>query len=327
MSVICIHHHGTDPYFSLAAEEYLLKNFEEDVFMLWRSEPSVVVGKHQNALAEINHHFVRENKIKVARRISGGGTVFHDYGNLNFTFIQNVERIDQVNFKSFTSPIVSILKTKGLDTSTSGRNDLLIHGKKISGNAEHVFKKRVLHHGTLLFNSKLDHLKQALKVDLSRFQDKAVQSNRSEVTNIADHLNEKMTVEQFADFLFDGISSTYTQGKAYEFSNTDLDAIQTLRDQKYCLWDWIYGYSPKYSYSNLIDLPDGKIEFSFWVEKGKIQHSRWKGKLSSSLIKSLEKRLRNSRHDYEELFTKLQPLLPQLNVLDLEIDDLLAKLV
>ncbi len=327
MSVICLHHRGTDPYFSLAAEEYFLKNFNEDIFMLWSSEPSIVVGKHQNALAEINHHFVRNNKIKIARRLSGGGTVFHDPGNLNFTFIQNVERIDQVNFKTFTQPIVAVLKKLGLEASTSGRNDLLIHNKKISGNAEHVFKKRVLHHGTLLFDSKLDHLKQALKVDLSRFQDKAVQSKRSEVTNIANHLDNKMTVDQFRNFLFEGISSTYNQQKVYEFSEEDIEAIQKLRDEKYCQWDWIYGYSPKYTYTNVIDLPDGKIEFSFRVEKGKIQHSTWKGSISKDLQNNLVELLQNSRHDYEELSTKLQALLLQFKVVGLSIDDLLVHLV
>ncbi len=327
MSVICIYHQGTDPYFSLAAEEYLLKNFKEDIFMLWGSEPSIVVGKHQNALAEINHHFVRENKVKVARRLSGGGTVFHDPGNLNFTFIQHVERIDQVNFKTFTKPIVTALKKLDLDATTSGRNDLLINGKKISGNAEHVFKKRVLHHGTLLFNSKLDHLKQALKVDLSRFQDKAVQSNRSKVTNISEHLLKEMSVKQFAKFLFQDITNSYDNPKVYEFNKKDIEAIQKLRDEKYCQWDWIYGYSPKYTYTNSIHFPEGTVDFSLQVEKGKIQHSQWNGDISKDLIKELEELFQNTRHDYEELAARLQALRPRLSAFKLEVGDLLAQLV
>lgn len=327
MSVICIHHQGTDPYFSLATEEYLLKNFEEDIFMLWRSEPSIVVGKHQNALAEINHHFVRENDIKIARRLSGGGTVFHDPGNLNFTFIQGVDRIDQVNFKTFTQPIVAELKKLGLDATTSGRNDLLINGKKISGNAEHVFKKRVLHHGTLLFNSQLDRLKQALKVDLSRYQDKAVQSNRSEVCNLADHLQQKLTIEEFSDFLFEGISATYPENKIYTLTEKDIQAIQQLRDEKYCQWDWVYGYSPKYSYTNTISSPTRSIEFSLRVVKGKIQSSVWNGDLTEELQQSLQEILQNSRHDYRELANKLKPIEKQIMKMQLSLEEFLHKLV
>ena len=140
--MICIHLKNTNPFFCLAAEEYLLKNFREDIFMLWQSEDTVVVGKHQNAMAEINYPFVRENNITVARRISGGGTVFHDSGNVNFSFIKNVSSPAEISFKLFTEPVVEALEKLGIKATTSGRNDLLIEGMKISGNAEHVYKKR-----------------------------------------------------------------------------------------------------------------------------------------------------------------------------------------
>ena len=306
MTVICIQQQGNDPYFNLAAEEYLLKNFSEDVFMLWQSESSIVVGKHQNALAEINHRYVYENDIKVARRLSGGGTVFHDPGNLNFTFIKNVERIDQVSFKVFTQPIVVVLKNLGLDAYTTGRNDLLLDGKKISGNAEHVYKKRVLHHGTLLFNSQLQKLKNALKVDLSRFEDKAVQSNRSEVTNIADYLDRKMEVQEFSDFIFKGIKASYPEAKVFRFSEEDKEAIQQLRDEKYIGWDWIYGYSPKYKYQNQIVIGAGVVSFSFRVVKGKIISSEWEGDLSQEQSDLLADTLMGSRHNYREIEPKLK---------------------
>jgi lipoate-protein ligase A len=322
MTVLCIHHKGTDPYYSLAIEEYLLKNFQEDVFMLWKSEPSIVVGKHQNALAEINHQYIQKKGIKVARRLSGGGTVFHDPGNLNFTFIQNVERIDHVNFKTFTFPIVDALKQLGLEATTSGRNDLLIYDKKISGNAEHVFKKRVLHHGTLLFDSKLDHLKQALKVDLSRFKDKSVQSNRSIVTNISEHLQEKITIDEFADFLFENISGSYSEKQEYQFSDADKSTIQKLRDEKYFQWEWIYGYSPKYVYSNSISVSTGKLDFSIWVEKGIIRKSEWKGDISEDLIGLLENHVQNCRHGIEELSKTLQPIQSHLQGLNIKVEDL-----
>ncbi len=151
--MLCIYLKNTNPYFCLAAEEYFLKNFDDDIFMLWQSDDTIVVGKHQNALGEINYRFVRKNNITVARRISGGGTVFHDSGNVNFSFIKNVKSSAEISFKQFTEPVVNTLAKLDIIATTSGRNDLLIEGKKISGNAEHIFKKRVLHHGTLLYNS------------------------------------------------------------------------------------------------------------------------------------------------------------------------------
>ncbi|HEY3370115.1 MAG TPA: lipoate--protein ligase [Prolixibacteraceae bacterium] len=268
MITLCIHLTGTDPYFNLAAEEYFLKNFQEDFFMLWRSQPTVVVGKHQNALSEINHEFVRSHQIPVARRLSGGGTVFHDLGNLNFTFIRNVEKIQEVNFKIFTFPIMEALKTMGIDVYTTGRNDLQIEGKKISGNAEHVHRNRVLHHGTLLYNSQLDTLKGALKVDLSKYEDKAVQSNRSEVTNIAPYLKAPMRVEDFGNLLFSEISRQMLNAQIYIPTEADLVAIQKLRDEKYNTWDWIYGYSPRYRFTNTLETQKGAIHLSVLVEKG-----------------------------------------------------------
>ncbi|PKP15313.1 MAG: lipoate--protein ligase, partial [Bacteroidetes bacterium HGW-Bacteroidetes-22] len=197
--MLCIKDSNTDPYFNLAADEYVMKNFKEDCFMLWRNEPSIIVGKHQNTLAEINVDYVKENSIKVVRRITGGGAVFHDLGNLNFTFIRNSEEGAQVDFRKFTQPIIDVLQKIGINAVFEGRNDLTIDGKKFSGNAEHVWKKRTLHHGTLLFSAVITDLSAALKVNPLKFNDKAVKSVRSRVTNISEHLKEKMDVLEFRD--------------------------------------------------------------------------------------------------------------------------------
>ena len=297
MITFCINQANTDPYFNLAAEEYFLKNFPEDFFMLWRSLPSVVVGKHQNALAEINHQFVRENQIPVARRLSGGGTVFHDPGNVNFTFIRNVGKISEVNFKVFTVPVVDALKKLGVEAYSSGRNDLLIDGKKISGNAEHVHRNRVLHHGTLLFNSHLDALKGTLKVDLSKFQDKAVQSNRSEVTNIANYLTNPISVEEFTDFLFAEISQNYPEFQVYEPNSEDLIAIEKLAIEKYQTWDWIFGYSPRYRFTNKLKIENGEILISFLVEKGFLVEVEFRGDIRVDLSKMIREKLVGCQHD------------------------------
>ncbi|MFA5327455.1 MAG: lipoate--protein ligase [Prolixibacteraceae bacterium] len=312
MITFCINQPNIDPYLNLAAEEYFLKNFKEDFFMLWRSKPSVVVGKHQNALSEINHEFVQKNNIPVARRLSGGGTVFHDPGNVNFTFIRNVVNISEVNFKVFTVPVVRALKKLGVEVYTTGRNDLLIDGKKISGNAEHVHRNRVLHHGTLLFDSHLEALKGALKVDLSKFEDKAVQSNRSEVTNIANYLPQSISVEEFTSFLFDEISQSLPEFQVYELNKKDLEAIGKLSEEKYKTWDWIFGYSPKYRFTNKQVTQSGEVQVSLLIEKGKLTEVSVLGAIPEKLSQQIEKDLVGCRHDFESVTTRLLVLEKQL---------------
>lgn len=301
MITLCINQTSINPYFNLAAEEYFLKNFREDFFMLWRSQASVVVGKHQNALAEINHEFVRDNHIPVARRLSGGGTVFHDPGNVNFTFIRNVEKISEVNFKVFTVPVVEALKKLGVDAYSTGRNDLLIDGKKISGNAEHVHRNRVLHHGTLLFDSRLENLKGTLKVDLSKFEDKAVQSNRSEVTNIAAYLPNPIPVEDFTNFIFAEISRNYPDFRVYELTPEDVEAIEKLSVEKYQTWDWIFGYSPRYRFSNKLNTERGEIHFSIQVEKGHCAEVSFSGAIDEETGRMISTALVGCRHDFQEM--------------------------
>lgn len=323
MITLCINQSNSDPYFNLAVEEYFLKNFQEDFFMLWRSQLSVVAGKHQNALAEINHEFVRSHEIPVARRLSGGGTVFHDPGNVNFTFIRNVANISEVNFKVFTEPVIEALKKLGVEAYTTGRNDLLIDGKKISGNAEHVHRNRVLHHGTLLFDSHLEALKGALKVDLSKFEDKAVQSNRSEVTNISNYLPSPISVEEFTDFLFGEISQNYPEFEVYEPTPENLEAIQKLSIEKYQTWDWIFGYSPRYRFTNSLETANGAISVSFLVEKGHIAEASISGAISSEISHKIANTLLGCRHDYEAVKTVLFGLNEEFQKNGLSIEELM----
>ncbi|WP_163715259.1 lipoate--protein ligase [Mangrovibacterium lignilyticum] len=327
MTVLCFHLNNPDPYFNLATEEYLLKNFEEDIFMLWSSESSIVVGKHQNALAEINHRYVKEKNIKVARRLSGGGTVFHDPGNLNFTFMRKVEKIEEVNYKIFLQPVKEALEKLGLEITSSKRDDLVLDGKKISGNAQHVFRKRVLHHGTLLFNSQLKRLKKALKVDLSRFEDKAVQSNRSEVTNIADYLQNPMNVDEFSNFMFKTIAQSFPDYQYTELTDKDKAAVQVLRDEKYCQWDWIYGYSPKYKYRNTVKFSGGELKVMLQIVKGKIDQSEWEGNISGELAFKLTELLRGKSHALEALEPSFQIMKEELQREGLQVDELLDQLL
>jgi len=258
----------TDPYFNIATEEYLLKTLNEDCFMLWQNEPSVIVGKHQNTLAEINYQFVKQYNIPVIRRISGGGTVFHDLGNLNFSFIQKGEKEKLVDFHRFIDPIVDILNQIGIPARFEGKNDIRVNGLKISGNAEHVYKNKVLHHGTLLFSSELDFLNQALKIEPDRFQSKAIQSKRSEVANISDFL-ANITIGDFKEKIIQHISNIYENAEPYSLTEKDIHEINKLVKNKYNTWKWNFGYSPKYSFE--AELPSSKNLIKVNVNKGIIK--------------------------------------------------------
>ena len=299
--MICIQLKNTDPFFCLAAEEYLLKNFSDDIFMLWQSENTVVVGKHQNALGEVNYPFVREQNITVARRISGGGTVFHDAGNVNFSFIKNVSSPAEISFKMFTRPVVEALAQLGLKAITSGRNDLLIDGLKISGNAEHVYKNRVLHHGTLLFDSDLYNLGKAIKVVPGKYESKAVQSNRSKVANISSFLNNEMQIDAFSKFLID-VQLQKPGNTLYELSDADTQTISELAKEKFITWDWRYGYSPKYTFSNTVKIDGRTLKIFLEVKKGRIENANLEGNyFNEPLTTELSALLVGKRHFYEDI--------------------------
>lgn len=304
--MICIRRTETDPYFNIAAEEYVLHEFTDDCFMLWRNEPSVIVGKHQNTLAEINYDFVAQNKIKVVRRISGGGAVFHDLGNINFTFIMNGQPGQLVDFRKFTQPIIDVLATLDIEAKFEGRNDLTIDGKKFSGNAEHVFKNRVLHHGTLLYRSTINNLADALNVDPDKFRDKAIKSVRSRVTNISEHLKEELEIEDFISLVMNHILEMYPNAELYQFSDQDRKIIQELVQTKYGTWDWNYGYSPKYNFKKSIRANGGKVEFNFDVKDGIIEKANIYGDFfSRANIHDLEQALIGIPHREKEVLKVL----------------------
>ncbi len=305
--MLCIIRHETDPYFNLAAEEYVLRNFDDDCFMLWRNEPCIIVGKHQNTFAEINAAYVKEHNIKVVRRLSGGGAVFHDLGNLNFTFVKNVEPgNDLVDFHKFTVPILMVLKKLGVNAEFSGRNDLVIDGKKFSGNAEHVFKNRVLHHGTLLFSSVMSDLINALNVDPSKFTDKAVKSVKSRVTNISEHLTQKLDVLEFRDLIMKDIYESTADAQLYSFTELDKTEIAKLRDEKYSRYEWNYGYSPQYTFTKKLKGGGGHIEAAMVVENGIIQQAKFYGDFFHIKDPSeVEAALSGLRHCEEDMVNKL----------------------
>ena len=299
--MLCINLKNNNPFYCLAAEEYLLKNLDDDIFMLWQSDKTVVVGKHQNALGEVNYRYVRENDITVARRISGGGTVYHDAGNVNFAFIKNVKSPAEISFKQFTEPVVEALAQLDIEATTSGRNDLLIKGLKISGNAEHIFKNRVLHHGTLLFNSDLENLGNSIKVIPGKYTSKAVQSNRSKVANIAPFLKKDLDIEEFIDFLI-GVQLKKEGAESYTISADEEKAINKLVDEKFTTWEWRWGYSPKYTFTNKVEIDGRTLEIFLKIKKGRIVNANLHGNyFVEPYATELSALLLGKSHFYEDI--------------------------
>lgn len=295
----------TNPYFNLASEEYLLDGFEDNIFMLWRNEPSVIVGKFQNSLAEINLEYVKEKNIKVVRRLTGGGAVFHDLGNLNFTFI---ESHSQGDFRSFTQPILEVLQNLGVDAQFSGRNDLVINGLKFSGNAQCVHKGRILHHGTLLFDAMMTDMTQALNVNPLKFQDKAVKSVRKRVTNISVHLPDKqMTVVDFAQRVKEHVRQTHPDAHDYQFNDVDKEKIQQLADEKYSKWEWNFGKSPNYTFHKMSKTSGGVVEVYLTIAHSLIAECHIFGDFFSKTdIAGLEQSLTGLPHREDALANHLQ---------------------
>lgn len=266
--MLLLQRNSTDPYFNIATEEFLVKNTTQPIFMIWHNKASVIIGKHQNPLKEVNLDFVNKLQIPVIRRISGGGTVYHDLGNINYSFIDFGKTESLVNFAKYSRPILDVLKSMGIDAHLVGKSDLKIKGKKFSGNASHVFKNKVLHHGTLLFNSNLDILEESIKIKEHQISDKAVNSNRSIVTNISDHLDGLVSIDDFKGRLINHIKKEFPNIIETDLTDDQIHEIQLLAKEKYRTWDWNFGYSPRYSISGTIKLNQKNTSLKFHFYKG-----------------------------------------------------------
>lgn len=237
--------------------------------MLWKSVPSILIGKNQNTYSEINVPYVKENQIPVVRRMSGGGTVFCDMGNMNFTFIESGSS-KAIDFRKFTAPILEVLNKLGANAEFSGRNDLVIEGKKFSGNAQYRIGTRILHHGTLLYDSSISNLSKALTPKDEKFIGKSVKSVASRVTNIKNHIDTDMDAEGFRQHLLKEIYNQSEDNEFYEFTEDDIQAIEKIVEEKYETWAWNFGDSPKYAYKNLMKVDAGLIEVFINIKKGHI---------------------------------------------------------
>ena len=314
---------STSAYYNLACEEYMATHYDGDMFMTWTSVPSILIGKHQNTYSEINVDYVEANKIPVVRRMSGGGTVFCDPGNMNFTFIES-NPSDATDFEKFTKPILKYLRFLGVPAMFTGRNDMTIEGKKFSGNAQYRIKNKVIHHGTLLFDSSLSDLSKALTPRKEKFQDKAIKSVESRVTNISNHLTHgPLTILEFKQGLYEFIGKNFEGFTYYPLSKEDHEGITDLVQNKYETWSWNFGRSPKYSYKYCQKFTGGLIEIGLNVNKGLISEISIQGDFFGyEPIETIETLLIGLRHDKQVLTEALEgidlyPYMGQIKVEEL----------
>lgn len=308
--MIIIDSPSNDAYFNIATEEYLLSRFpKEDILLFYINAPSIIVGKFQNTLAEINVDYVQANNIKVVRRLSGGGTVYHDLGNLNFSFHTLVSENDFTDFATFTAPVISLLNKLNVPAKLEGRNDLLVNGKKFSGNAKLVKSGKMIQHGTVLIDSEMMVLVDALKVNPLKFIDKAIKSNRARVTNLIHYLPVNFNTQKFKKLFIEEIKESNKETTRYKLTAADIEAIDRLVQEKYATWEWNYGFSPAYNFKKANKLAAGFIEVHIDVKKGYIENIKIFGDFfASKPIEELEQLLINVKHDEKSIKNKLESI-------------------
>lgn len=245
MKLSYVNLYTTDPSFNLAAEQYVFDSLPKDRtwFMLWQNDRAVIIGKYQNTAAEINEGYVREQGIKVVRRLSGGGAVYHDMGNLNYTFITDAPEVERINMKLFCEPVVETLKEFGVAAEINGRNDITVDGKKFSGNSQYIKNGRVMHHGTVMLDSDLDVIERVLSTDAEKVSSKGIKSVRSRVTNIMEHAVPGTDLESFRAAFLKKVCGN-AEASEYVLTEEDISHIEEIRQTRYACWDWNFGRSP-----------------------------------------------------------------------------------
>lgn len=296
---------SNDIYFNLALEEYVFQNLNDDAyFMLWENDSSIVLGKHQNVFEEINIKEAEKTGIKIARRNSGGGTVFHDRGNLNYSFIKNYDKYSFIDYDSFLTPVIEALNSLSIKAEKRRTCDIAIDGKKISGSAQSSKGGRILHHGTLLFDADLSLLEKLLKPTNGKIESRSIKSVRSTVTNIKEHLHEEITLDTFKNHL---LNALFPLGiKKISLTDEQLQEVKNLAESKYSDWKWNFGNSPDFSYEKQSILVNEPVTIKLQVKKGMIFASTVEGEILPCC--DIENAVTGSRYSYREIMDRLKEM-------------------
>lgn len=267
-----IESHCTEPAQNLALEQFVFEKLpkNQEYLMLWQNRDAVIIGKYQNTIEEINEAYAKEHGIRVVRRMTGGGAVFHDLGNLNYSFICDAKDASTLNFHVFCQPVIDVLAKIGIHAEVSGRNDISIDGRKISGSAQYMRGDRVLHHGTLLFSVDLERMAAVLTPGQDKVESNGAKSVRSRVTNICDHLSGRMEMMDFWKLMKTNLVDAQNVPQ-YFLSKQEENAVNRISKERYETWEWNYGTSPDYSIKKTRRVPQcGTIHVGMEVEKGRI---------------------------------------------------------
>lgn len=316
----------TDASINLAIEEYALRHLplEDDSYLLFYiNAPSIIIGKHQNTIEEINPEYVKEKGIQVVRRLSGGGAVYHDLGNLNFSFITKDDGQSFHNFRKFTEPVVQALRAFGVNAEMTGRNDLQVGEQKISGNAQFATRGRMFSHGTLMFNLNLDDVQASLHANPEKFKSKSTKSVRSRVANIVDFLDREMTIEEFRSELLRSIFGMDPKEiPQYKLTEEDWKKIHEISEQRYKNWDWNYGLSPESNVKHAKKFPVGIIDLRMDIKDGHIREIKIYGDFFGvGDVADIEDKLRGVKYEENSVRSALSGMDVKHYFGNLELDD------
>lgn len=316
---------ATDSAFNLALEELLVKDVTDELFFLWQNSPAVIIGRNQNTLAEINTDFIRANNINVTRRNTGGGAVYHDLGNINYSYITNFEEGRSINFADFAIPVIKTLAELGITAEFSGRNDILIGGKKISGSAQSRIGNRILFHGTLLYDSNIENLVNALSVSKVKISGKGIASVRSRVTNIKEHLSQNLTVKDFINAISNSLRKQFNVVSDYAVPQKITEKAESLANTKYRTTEWNYGNSPEFNYEKSAKFTGGNVTLSLNIRKGIIISADFSGDFFSRTdVAILEQMLTNADLSLTNISNILESLPVSEMFLNITQDEILS---